>query len=126
MTLMAKVCRHRARQPRRHGPANHFEFRELDEGIRIIMLGAVSTSLPNRNYRVDSRIVHAFANWPRSPIAAAWRSHWQRERELRDELMPINKKWPIEELVIACREFERSLKPAERFTFEYDDAAWRQ
>src|SRR3989440_5567985 len=39
--------------------------------------------------------------------------------ELRNELMPINKKWPIEELLSACREFERSLKPAERFTFEY-------
>src|ERR1043165_7216167 len=39
--------------------------------------------------------------------------------ELRDELMPINKKWPIEELMSACREFERSLKPGERFTFEY-------
>ncbi|HYW74640.1 MAG TPA: 23S rRNA (adenine(2503)-C(2))-methyltransferase RlmN [Pyrinomonadaceae bacterium] len=39
--------------------------------------------------------------------------------ELRDELMPINKKWPIDELMSACKEFERSLKPAERFTFEY-------
>ena len=39
--------------------------------------------------------------------------------ELRNELMPINKKWPIEELLSACREFEKSLKPNERFTFEY-------
>src|SRR4051812_15553825 len=39
--------------------------------------------------------------------------------ELRDELMPINKKWPIDELMSACREFEASLKPSERFTFEY-------
>src|SRR5437588_10580316 len=39
--------------------------------------------------------------------------------ELRDELMPINKKWPIEELLSACKEFEKSLKPNERFTFEY-------
>jgi 23S rRNA (adenine2503-C2)-methyltransferase len=39
--------------------------------------------------------------------------------ELRDELMPINKKWPIDELMTACKEFERSLKPNERFTFEY-------
>ncbi|MDQ3817492.1 MAG: 23S rRNA (adenine(2503)-C(2))-methyltransferase RlmN [Acidobacteriota bacterium] len=39
--------------------------------------------------------------------------------ELRNELMPINKKWPLEELLAACREFERSLKPGERFTFEY-------
>src|SRR5436309_1069671 len=39
--------------------------------------------------------------------------------ELRDELMPINKRWPLEELLTACKEFERSLKPGERFTFEY-------
>src|SRR5262245_34916426 len=39
--------------------------------------------------------------------------------ELRDELMPINKKWPLEELLAACKEFEKTLKPGERFTFEY-------
>ena len=39
--------------------------------------------------------------------------------ELRNELMPINKKWPLDELLDACKEFEKSLKPRERFTFEY-------
>lgn len=39
--------------------------------------------------------------------------------ELRDELMPINKRWPLDELLGACKEFEKSLKPGERFTFEY-------
>ncbi len=39
--------------------------------------------------------------------------------ELRDELMPINKKWPLEELLSACNEFQQTLKPRERFTFEY-------
>lgn len=39
--------------------------------------------------------------------------------ELRNELMPINKKWPLEELLTACKEFEKSLKPGERVTFEY-------
>jgi 23S rRNA (adenine2503-C2)-methyltransferase len=39
--------------------------------------------------------------------------------ELRDELMPINKKWPLDELMAACKEFETSLKPREQFTFEY-------
>jgi 23S rRNA (adenine2503-C2)-methyltransferase len=39
--------------------------------------------------------------------------------ELRNELMPINKKWPLEELLSACKEFEKTLKPGERFTFEY-------
>ena len=39
--------------------------------------------------------------------------------EQRNELMPINKKWPLEELLGACREFEKTLKTSERFTFEY-------
>jgi 23S rRNA (adenine2503-C2)-methyltransferase len=39
--------------------------------------------------------------------------------ELRNELMPINKKWPLEELLAACKEFEQTLKPDELFTFEY-------
>jgi 23S rRNA (adenine2503-C2)-methyltransferase len=39
--------------------------------------------------------------------------------ELRDELMPINKKWPLEELLNACKEFQQTLRVGERFTFEY-------
>jgi 23S rRNA (adenine2503-C2)-methyltransferase len=39
--------------------------------------------------------------------------------ELRDVLMPINKKWPLAELLKACQEFEKTLKSNERFTFEY-------
>jgi len=39
--------------------------------------------------------------------------------ELRDELMPINKRWPLDELLSACKVFEKSLKPGERLTFEY-------
>ena len=39
--------------------------------------------------------------------------------ELRNELMPINKRWPLEELLNACKVFEKSLEPGEKFTFEY-------
>jgi len=39
--------------------------------------------------------------------------------ELRNELMPINKKWPLDDLLSACKEFQQTLKPNERFTFEY-------
>jgi 23S rRNA (adenine2503-C2)-methyltransferase len=39
--------------------------------------------------------------------------------ELRNELMPINKKWPLADLLNACKQFEQTLKPGERFTFEY-------
>ncbi len=39
--------------------------------------------------------------------------------ELRDKLMPINKRWNIEELFTAAKEFEKTLRKGERFTFEY-------
>ena len=39
--------------------------------------------------------------------------------ELRERLMPINKRWNINELMKAAREFEKSLRHGERFTFEY-------
>lgn len=39
--------------------------------------------------------------------------------ELRDRLMPINKRWNIDELMKAAREFEKSMRRGERFTFEY-------
>jgi 23S rRNA (adenine2503-C2)-methyltransferase len=39
--------------------------------------------------------------------------------ELRNQLMPINKRWNIDELMSAAKTFERSLKRGERFTFEY-------
>src|SRR5207244_9044027 len=37
--------------------------------------------------------------------------------ELRDQLMPINKKWPLRQLLTACKDFEKSLNPNERVTF---------
>ncbi len=39
--------------------------------------------------------------------------------EQRDVLMPINKKWDLDELMTAAKEFEGSLRRGERFTFEY-------
>jgi 23S rRNA (adenine2503-C2)-methyltransferase len=38
--------------------------------------------------------------------------------ELRNELVPINRKWPIAELLDACRQYP-SLSNAKRITFEY-------
>src|SRR5262245_40096314 len=39
--------------------------------------------------------------------------------DLRNELMPINKRWPIVELLSACKIFEKTLEPNDRLTFEY-------
>jgi len=38
--------------------------------------------------------------------------------ELRDQLVPINKKWPIKDLLAACRSYP-GLSNAKRITFEY-------
>lgn len=38
---------------------------------------------------------------------------------LRNELMPINKKWPLDQLLKACKDFEKTLKSGELMTFEY-------
>ena len=39
--------------------------------------------------------------------------------ELRDKLMPINKRWDLDALMTAAKSFEKSLRRGERFTFEY-------
>ena len=39
--------------------------------------------------------------------------------ELRDVLMPINRRWDLEELMSAAKEFQSTLKRGETFTFEY-------
>lgn len=39
------------------------------------------------------------------------------ENKTRDMLMPVNRKYPIEELIEACRRYD--LKPRNRITFEY-------
>ena len=61
--------------------------------------------------------IHEFAKLERRPNLAISLS--SPVDELRDKLMPINKRWPIDELLSAAKEFERTLKRGERFTFEY-------
>lgn len=39
--------------------------------------------------------------------------------ELRNKLMPINKRWNLDDVMTAAKEFEGSLRRGERFTFEY-------
>ena len=50
-------------------------------------------------------------------VALAISLHAVRD-ELRDELVPINKKWPLTELLAACRNYP-GLNNARRITFEY-------
>jgi 23S rRNA (adenine2503-C2)-methyltransferase len=95
-------------------------FDELMKGIRIMKEPRGLHIVPNRVTVSTAGIVpriRELATIPDRPHLAV--SLAAPTDELRDELMPINKKWPLGELLSACREFEKSLKPNERMTFEY-------
>ncbi len=61
--------------------------------------------------------IYEFAELERRPNLAI--SLTAANDELRDRLMPINKRWPIRELMASAKAFEKTLKRGERFTFEY-------
>jgi 23S rRNA (adenine2503-C2)-methyltransferase len=95
-------------------------FEELLKAIRIMSDPSGLYIVPNRVTVSTAGIVpriRELATIPERPHLAV--SLAAPTDELRDELMPINKKWPLRELLSACKEFEKSLKPNERFTFEY-------
>jgi len=63
-------------------------------------------------------IVPAIKEFPKySPLVNLAISLNATTDKVRDMLMPINKKYPISELLMACREFP--LEPRKRITFEY-------
>jgi 23S rRNA (adenine2503-C2)-methyltransferase len=95
-------------------------FEPLMKALRVMADAKGLHIVPNRVTVSTAGIVPrirelaATANRPHLAISLAAPTD-----ELRDLLMPINKKWPLKELLAACKEFEASLKPGERFTFEY-------
>ena len=95
-------------------------FEELMKAIRIMAepagLHIVSNRVTVSTAGVVPRI-RELATIPDRPHLAV--SLAAPTDDLRTELMPINKKWPLAELISACKDFEKSLKPGERFTFEY-------
>ena len=95
-------------------------FEELLKAIRVMSEPGGLHIVPNRVTVSTAGIVpriRELATIPDRPHLAV--SLAAATDELRDELMPINKKWPLRELLSACKEFEQALKPNERFTFEY-------
>ena len=95
-------------------------FEELIKAIRIMKEPDGLHIVPNRITVSTAGIVpriRELATIPDRPHLAI--SLAAPNDELRNELMPINKKWPIEDLMSACKAFEKSLKRGERFTFEY-------
>jgi 23S rRNA (adenine2503-C2)-methyltransferase len=95
-------------------------FDELMKALRVMASPAGLHIVPNRVTISTAGIVPriydlaAFEDRPHLAISLAAPTD-----ELRNQLMPINKKWPLEELLAACKDFEKTLKPNERFTFEY-------
>ena len=95
-------------------------FEELMKAIRImaepnglhIVANRVTVSTAGIVPRI--RELATFSDRPHLAVSLAAPTD-----ELRNELMPINKKWPLRDLISACKDFEKSLKPNERFTFEY-------
>jgi 23S rRNA (adenine2503-C2)-methyltransferase len=61
--------------------------------------------------------IYEFAKLERRPNLAISLS--AANDELRDKLMPINKRWNLNELLTAGKAVEKTLKRGERFTFEY-------
>jgi 23S rRNA (adenine2503-C2)-methyltransferase len=95
-------------------------FDNLMQAIRIMNEPAGLCIVPNRITVSTAGVVpriRELAKIPERPHLAV--SLAASTDELRDELMPINKKWPIDQLMAACKHFEKSLKRNERFTFEY-------
>jgi 23S rRNA (adenine2503-C2)-methyltransferase len=95
-------------------------FDELMKAIRILKEPAGMHIVPNRitvsTAGIVPRIRELATTTDRPHLAISLAAP---NDELRNQLMPINKKWPIDELLSACKEFEKSLKRNERFTFEY-------
>ncbi|HMQ03696.1 MAG TPA: 23S rRNA (adenine(2503)-C(2))-methyltransferase RlmN [Pyrinomonadaceae bacterium] len=83
-----------------------------DEDGLFIVPGRVTVSTAGIVPRI-----YEFAALERRPNLAI--SLTAANDELRDRLMPINKRWPIADLMAAAKAFEKTLGRGERFTFEY-------
>ena len=91
---------------------------ETPHGTNLVGMGLFI--VPNRVTISTAGIVpkiHEFAALENRPHLAISLS--SARDELRDKLMPINKRWNLDELMSAAKEFEGSLRRGERFTFEY-------
>lgn len=95
-------------------------FENLIKALEIMSYEDGLFIVPNRVTVSTAGIVpkiYEFAKLPNRPHLAISLS--APNDELRDKLMPINKKWNLDELFRAAQEFEKSLRRGERFTFEY-------
>jgi 23S rRNA (adenine2503-C2)-methyltransferase len=95
-------------------------FENLIKALGIMADEAGLFIVPNRVTVSTAGIVpkiYEFARLEKRPNLAISLS--APNDELRDKLMPINRRWNIEELLQAAKAFEKTLRRGERFTFEY-------
>jgi 23S rRNA (adenine2503-C2)-methyltransferase len=95
-------------------------FENLIKALEIMSNENGLFIVPNRVTVSTAGIVpkiHEFARLDRRPNLAISLSAPSDAQ--RDKLMPINKRWNIDELMSAAKAFEKTLKRGERFTFEY-------
>jgi 23S rRNA (adenine2503-C2)-methyltransferase len=92
------------------------------EAVRDAMLVAMDhegLSLSRRRITLStSGVVPQIGRWGAEAATMLAISLHATTDELRDTLVPINRKWPLDQLLAACRAYPR-LSNAERITFEY-------
>ena len=95
-----------------------YNFDNVRQAMSVVTdSGGISLS-KRRVTLSTSGIVPKIEDWGRDAgTMLAISLHAVRD-ELRDELVPINKRWPIKELLDACRAYP-GLSNARRITFEY-------
>ncbi|RMF43110.1 MAG: 23S rRNA (adenine(2503)-C(2))-methyltransferase RlmN [Deltaproteobacteria bacterium] len=112
---------------RRDGPVNNIVFMGMGEplhnldnvvrALRILYAGEGLNYGPRRVTLSTSGLVPEMRELGRQIRVGLAVSLNATTNELRDRLMPVNRRYPIEELLQACRDYP--LQPRERITFEY-------
>ena len=95
-----------------------YNFEAVRDAMQVAMDNE-GLSLSRRRITLStSGVVPHIARWGEEAATMLAISLHATTDELRDELVPINRKWPLEKLLAACRDYPR-LSNAERITFEY-------
>jgi 23S rRNA (adenine2503-C2)-methyltransferase len=85
----------------------------------LIAMDAEGLSLSRRRITLStSGVVPEIGRWGEEAATMLAISLHATTDELRDVLVPINRKWPLRDLLDACRAYPK-LSNAERITFEY-------
>ncbi len=95
-----------------------YNFEAVRDAMLVAMDGEGLSMSRRRITLSTSGVVPGIVRWGEEAATMLAISLHAVSDELRDVLVPINRKWPLEELLAACRAYPR-LSNAERITFEY-------